>query len=268
MTNTKFKTIIIFIGLFIFLNTLSGCIEISIDTDKLVSDDKVKVKGVVLKHKRTIQIEDSKNYGKFKAEVHHGNVEIAGGSSYSLEVEIYEKTEDDLVLTLKDGILTGETKSGKPFAIGNIKGTLPNDINVTIDSGAGNVKFSDFNGQNFNLNVGAGNFNIRNCDLNNIIANTGAGNVSFEKLNCKNIDFNTGVGNIELSEVSSEEIDCNSGVGNIKAYNSVAEDVEFSTGIGIISISECQFKNKDISTGLGRIKNKEVKQEKSNIKEL
>ena len=268
MKNTKFNTIIIFTAFFIFLNSLTGCVETSTDTDKHIFNDKVKVKGVVLKHKRTIQIEDAKNYGKFEVEVHHGNLEIAGGKNYSLEVEVYEKTENDLVLTFKDGILTGKTKSGKPFAIGNIKGTLPNSINVTIDSGAGNVNFSDFNSQNFNLNLGAGNINIKNCDLNSIIANTGAGNIDIDELNSQNLDINTGAGNIELSEVSSTEIVCNSGVGNIKAYNSVAEDVEFSTGIGNISTSDCRFKKKDLSTGLGRVKENKEKYKKSDAIEI
>lgn len=246
----------------IALSFLTACIEVHFDSDK------AKVKGVVLEHKRTIQIKDTKNYGKFNADVHHGNIELAGGSIYDLEVEIYEKTPDDVTLTLDNGILAGKTKSGVPFAIGNIKGTIPNNIEISIDSGAGNFQLNDFTGSNVDFDSGAGNVRIENCNIKNLTGDTGAGNVKMSDLRAENIDIDTGAGNIKLTKIISRSIDCDTGVGNISATDCAAHNIYLDTGIGNVSISDCQFKNKDISTGLGKIRGVKQESEESKGKEV
>jgi len=257
---SKLKTLgIILIVLF----SLTACIEVNFD-----SDNKVRVKGVLLENKRTIQIKDTKNYGKFNVDVHHGNIELAGGNAYNLEVEIYEKTPDDVTLTLDVGTLTCKTKSGAPFAIGSIKGTIPNDIDISIDSGAGNFQLNDFTGNNVDFDSGAGNVKFENCKVKNLTGDTGAGNVKISDLRAENIDIDTGAGNIRLTDVISRSIDCDTGVGNISATDCAAHNVYLDTGIGNISISDCQFKNKDISTGLGKIRGGKEKSEESEGKEV
>ena len=247
MIKAKFLKLKIIIILFIFLFSLSACKEIHFD-------NKVRVNGVLLANKRTIPIRDSKNYGRFNADIHHGNIELNGNSIYDLEVEIYEKTPDDVTLTLSNGILTCKPKSGEPFAIGSIKGTIPNDIDISIDSGAGNFQLNDFTGNNVDFDSGAGNVKFENCKVKNLTGDTGAGNVKMSDLRAENIDIDTGAGNIKLTNVISRSIDCDTGVGNISATDCAAHNIYLDTGIGNISISDCQFKNKDISTGLGKIR--------------
>jgi hypothetical protein len=232
---------------------LTGCIEIHIDGESF-NDDKAKVNGVVLEYKRTVQITDTKNYGKLDADVHHGNIELTGGSIYDLEVEIYEKTPDDVTLILDNGTLTCSTKSGEPFAIGSIKGTIPNEIDILMDSGAGNFQLNDFTGNDVDLDLGAGNVEISGCEIKNLTGDTGAGNVILSDLRTEDIDIDTGAGNILLIRVISRNIDCDTGVGNISATDCASHNVYLDTGIGNVSISDCQFKRKDISTGLGRIR--------------
>jgi len=265
MKKRSLSNIKILLTLFIFLFSLSACIEIHIDGESFKDGDKVKVKGVVLENKRTIQIKDTKNYGKFTADVHHGNIELAGGNIYDLEIEIYEKTPDDVTIALDNGAITCKTKSGAPFAIGNIKGIIPKDIDISIDSGAGNFQLNDFTGSNVDFDSGAGNVKIENCNIKDLTGDTGAGNVKMSDLKAENIDIDTGAGNISLTDVISRSIDCDTGVGNISATDCAAHNVYLDTGIGNVSISDCQFKNKDISTGLGGIKG--VKKETEETKD-
>jgi len=268
MKERSLSNIKILLTLFIFLFSLSACLEIHIDGESFKDSDKVRVKGVLLEHKRTIQIKDAKNYEKFTADVHHGNIELAGGRIYDLEVEIYEKTPDDVTLILDDGNLTCKTKSGVPFAIGSIKGTVPNDIDLSIDSGAGNFQLNDFTGNNVDFDSGAGNVKFENCKVKNLTGDTGAGNVKISNLRAENIDIDTGAGNIRLTDVISRSIDCDTGVGNISATDCAAHNAYLDTGIGNVSISDCQFKEKDISTGLGKIRGRKEKSEESKGKEV
>lgn len=238
----------------ITLLLLTACVEIHIDADD--GDwDKVKVDGEVLENKRTIHLIEDKNYGKFDVDVHHGNIKLTGGSNYDLEIEVYENVPDDVTLFIEKGILTGKTKSGDPYAIGKIAGTLPQNASIIIDNGAGNITIRDIQNENatINIDIGAGNVDIRDCTVHEIDIDNGAGNFDIAYIRAEEIDIDVGAGNIDLNEVISREIVCDTGVGNIKANKSAAHHIDLDTGVGNISVHGCQFREERFSTGIGRV---------------
>lgn len=256
----KRLALLLLTGLVMF--AFMGCIDIDIEGGK------VKVDGVYLKNERTIHFTNSESNSKFIADIYKGKVQLQAGSEIDLQVKIYEKTENDVSLFFKDGKLLGKTRSGDPYAIGSLTGTISQVEEIDIDSGAGNITIENMENKSVLLDTGAGNVKLLKCSISNINIDTGAGNIFLEDIISQNIKLDSGAGNIEISGVRADDINCDSGVGNISAYSSSAKTVEFDTGIGNISTSDCDFKSKDFSTGLGNVHNLDSKSRKHEGVEL
>ena len=219
----------------------------------LIKGDKVRVKGITLEHSRTITLTDNEKYNTFTVEANSGNIDLEGGQSYALEVKIWEKYENDVMLFIKNGKLVGETASGKPFAIATIEGIIPTNTSLDIETGAGNIMINDMDGKDFELETGAGNMDLENCNFNNMDFSTGAGNIMITNVQTDIIEMSTGAGNILIESLTAVELDCNTGVGNIDVFNSTAKEADCNSGIGNISISESQFERHDFNTGIGKV---------------
>ncbi|MBN2016676.1 MAG: DUF4097 family beta strand repeat protein [Candidatus Cloacimonetes bacterium] len=215
--------------------------------------DKIRVKGITLEHSRVITLTDSKTYDTFTVEAHSGNISLKGDSSYQLEVKVWERYENDVMLSLENGKLVGETASGKPFAIASIEGIIPSKSSIDIETGAGNILIDNIEGKAFEVESGAGNLNFSNCTYPFMEFSTGAGNIMVTNAETDAIEMNTGAGNILIKSLITERLDCNTGVGNIDVYNSTAKVAECNSGIGNISVSESQFEKHDLNTGIGKI---------------
>ena len=248
--NVKFKIILIMLLLTssIFINNPVSSMS-AIEWDK----DKLRVDGITLRHKRVINFTHSADVSSLDIDSHHGEYNIFGGDEFNLTVTIYEKKEDDVFLTFEDGYLKAKSRSDSPCAIGSIKGTIPNGINLIIDSGAGNFNLSNFNGLDIDLDIGAGKIDIENCNAENIIIDCGVGSITLSTAKTKSIDIDCGTGSIKFNDVLSKNIKADTGVGAISATDCTIEKANFDTGIGSISTDNCQIKHKNFSTGLGHI---------------
>ncbi len=215
--------------------------------------DKVRVKGITLEHSRTITLTDNEKYDTFIVEAHSGNIALEGGQSYELEIKIWEKYENDVILTIQKGKLVGETASGKPFAIATIEGIIPTNTSLDISTGAGNIMINDIDGKDFEVETGAGNLSFDNCDFTKMEFSTGAGNIMVTNVKTDAIEMNTGAGNILIKSLVAVELDCNTGVGNIDVFNSTAKNADCNSGIGNISVSESQFERHEFNTGIGKV---------------
>ncbi len=215
--------------------------------------DKVRVKGITLEHSRTITLTDNGKYNTFTVEAHSGNIALESGQSYDLEIKIWEKYENDLTLTIRNGKLVGKTASGKPFAIATIEGVIPTNTSIDIQTGAGNIMINDMEGKDFEVETGAGNLSFDNCNFTEMEFSTGAGNINVTNIKTDSIEMNTGAGNILIKSLVAIELECNTGVGNIDVFNSTAKNADCNSGIGNISVSESQFERHDFNTGIGKV---------------
>ena len=215
--------------------------------------NKVRVKGITLEHSRTITLTDNEKYETFAVEASSGNIELKGGQSYDLEVKIWEKYENDVTLSIQNGKLEGETASGKPYVIASVKGIIPENSSIDIETGAGNISISDIDGKDFEVETGAGNMTFENCNFTYMDFSTGAGNIVVTNVITDIIEINSGAGNILIKSLTAVEIDCNTGVGNIDVFNSTAEQADCNSGIGNISVSESHFDRHEFDTGIGKV---------------
>jgi len=215
--------------------------------------DKVRVKGITLEHSRTITLTDNEKYDTFTVEAGSGNIALEGGQSYDLEVKIWEKYENDVTLSIKNGKLVGETASGKPYAIASVKGIIPTNTSIDIETGAGNIMINDMEGKDFEVETGAGNLSFDNCNFTEMEFSTGAGNINVTNIKTDAIEMNTGAGNILIKSLVAIELECNTGVGNIDIFNSTAKKADCNSGIGNISVSESQFEKHEFNIGIGKV---------------
>jgi len=215
--------------------------------------DKVRVKGITLEHSRTITLTDNEKYDTFTVEAGSGNIALEGGQSYDLEVKIWEKYENDVTLSIKNGKLVGETASGKSYAIASIKGIIPTNTSIDIETGAGNIMINDMEGKDFEVETGAGNLSFDNCNFTEMEFSTGAGNINVTNIKTDAIEMNTGAGNILIKSLVAIELECNTGVGNIDIFNSTAKKADCNSGIGNISVSESQFEKHEFNIGIGKV---------------
>jgi len=215
--------------------------------------NKMRVKGITLEYSRIITLTDDQKTDTFIIEANSGNIELKGGQSYDLEVKIWEKYENDVTLSIVNGKLVGETASGKPYAIASIKGIIPINTSLDIETGAGNISINDTDGKILEVQTGAGNMTFENCNFKTMDFSTGAGNINVTNIMTDIIEMNSGAGNILIKSVTALEIDCNTGVGNIDVFNSTAEQADCNSGIGNISVSESHFDQHEFDTGIGKV---------------
>jgi len=215
--------------------------------------NKVRVKGITLEHSRTITLTDNEKYDTFIVDASSGNIELKGGQSFDLEVKIWEKYENDVTLSIRNGKLVGETASGKPYVIASVKGIIPTNSSIDIETGAGNITINDMEGKDFDVETGAGNMTFENCNFTTMDFSTGAGNIVVTNVITDMIEMNSGAGNILIKSLTAVEIDCNTGVGNIDVFNSTAEQADCNSGIGNISVSESHFDRHEFDTGIGKV---------------
>jgi len=215
--------------------------------------NKVRVKGITLEHSRTITLTDNEKYETFAVEASSGNIELKGGQSYDLEVKIWEKYENDVTLSIRKGKLVGKTDSGKPYAIASVKGIIPINTSIDIETGAGNIMINDMDGKDIEVQTGAGNLDFDNCNFSTINFSTGAGNIEATNIKTDSIEMDTGAGNILIKSLTAVELECNTGVGNIDVFNSTAKEATCDSGIGNISVSESHFERHEFDTGIGKV---------------
>jgi len=248
MDNKQKALVKILSAIFILLFVISCNIDFE--------NGKINISKEEYDYERIIELSNEGDYETFTANIDFGGVELEKGNIFDLKIKIYEKIENDVKVSLKNGKLVGISKADNKFAMGNIAGTIPAKTSLEIDSGTGNVTIKEFNNKFIKVDTGAGNVIIRDCKCKKELdIDTGAGNISIGKVNSDVIELDSGAGNISMTEVNAFEIECNTGVGNISAFNSEAPRVEFYTGIGNISTVDCVFKEKEFSTGLGKIRN-------------
>ncbi len=219
--------------------------------------DKLRVKGVTLEHSRTITLSDNSQPENFIVDVSYGDLHLEGGDSFELEVKVWERVEGDVSISIQDGKLVGKSESGKQFAISTVKGTVPKNISVDLESGAGSISLKNIDGKIMELESGAGNIRINNCNFTTMDASTGAGNIDVITAETEDIELDAGAGNIMIKSLTTGDLKCNTGAGNINVYNSKAQFADCNSGIGNISVSESYFEKHDLNVGIGKVNYKD-----------
>jgi len=245
---------LLILTLIMIILILSGCdgCDISINLGK----GKVFIDGVLLKHKRTIHIEEVYTQPSINLKVGSGEINVTGHEQdiLSLDIVILEKEPNDANVFLNDNFLKTESIGHHPVYIDSIGGYLPENISLTLSAGSGDIYVKNFNSApNISVRTGSGDNEIIDCtniekliadmgsgdimignvnDLKYLNTDSGSGDVSVQNSTITNADFETGSGDIEIRNTTFDSIEADTGSGDIILKNSIYKDGSFDTGSG------------------------------------
>lgn len=130
-------------------------------------------------------------------DINFGDIEIARGDEYSIEVT-YNKEIEDISFDVVDNKLTVKSKKDKLMFF-NV-GIITNEATVKI-------------------------FVPDNVELNNLIVNNRSGDLSYNSINIKNSDINCDFGNVYIDGVNGEKIDIKARSGKVDIANVKAKEL-------------------------------------------
>ena len=230
------KEVIIWVAilsLFLLL-TLSACIYVNCDDH---CEKGVRVNGVNLKYRNSASL--SQSYEDNNLEIQGGtiSIDLKGHSKpqADLQVEYWEYEPGDATIILKKGKISWESKSNKPVSLTRISGSIPEALNLNIETGTGETKLDAIKGnQSISVDKGTGRTEISNSQFNQLTINSGTGYVTLINTSISKCSIDTGTGSVNLK-------------------NSVIEDAMIETGTGDIIIEKSKINKQNFTTGTGKV---------------
>lgn len=219
----------------------------------------VVVDGVELeeKHTETIEIpawhESGLKIRSWGGEVH---VEATSGPS-RIVVTVHELTPGDARAAYEGGELIARTKSGEPYAIGDVQvftgGSLPA---LDVDTGMGDVLLHGVAIEGaVRLETGMGDVEILDVNApDRVEASSGMGSIEVRSTACATLRASSGMGDIHLAGVTATEASLGSGMGDVTLRDSQLATVRASTGMGDIDCRDSRIGDHDFETGLGSVR--------------
>ena len=228
------KEVIIWVAilsLFLLL-TLSACIYVNCDDH---CEKGVRVNGVNLKYRNSASL--SQSYEDNNLEIQGGtiSIDLKGHSKpqADLQVEYWEYEPGDATIILKKGKISWESKSKKPVSLTRISGSIPEGLNLTIESGTGETKLDAMKGnQSISIDKGTGRTEISNSQFNQLNIDSGTGYVTLINTNISKGSIDTGTGSVNLKNCVIEDALIETGTGNIVIEKSKINKQNFKTGTG------------------------------------
>lgn len=179
---------------------------------------KTIVDGIHLKYENAVNL--SQTYSGDSLEIEGGTltVDVKGNPEpkVNLQINYMEYAQGDATLSITDGKIAANTKSGKPIAITSIVGTIPNHLSLNISSGTGSISIADIaNSGSASINTGTGEVDVTQCQLNVLVINTGTGAVTLQNSKIAKADVSTGTGDIILKNSQVEKRNFSMGTGDL-----------------------------------------------------
>ncbi|MDD3050620.1 MAG: DUF4097 family beta strand repeat-containing protein [Candidatus Cloacimonetes bacterium] len=265
MRNLKFLLVIIITAS--MLNAMSKRIVIS--------------NGDNLKYERSENLNTIYKEKSFKIDVGSGTVNVNGNDEglIDLEVTFFEYEPRDAELSISHGKIEYKTKSDKQISISSITGTVPNGVDLVIDTGSGSVILTDYGKSSaLMIDTGSGSIKVSNIsDVKDVIFDTGSGDIIIENLiSSERLHADTGSGDVIADNVQISEraifdtgsgvvrinrimaipgsVTCDTGSGSVYIRDSSIGLLRADTGSGDVIIDNSIIENRDISTGSGEVK--------------
>gem|GEM_PF-933143 len=224
-----------------------------------VSKNHARVNGVLLEHKRTIEIDSAVPWESIELKVSSGGLDVQAGDGdeAKLSVTFFEIQPGDAAIEIAETGLIAVSQTQSPVVITGISGTVPNRP-IKLRTGSGNVSVAGFHGVvKVDADTGSGNIQIKGVSgLQSLRANTGSGGIQVSAVtDIQNFTARTGSGSQRLVDASGiGSADLSTGSGSIKLTRVVADGrIKLRTGSGGVALSGCQAGDLSAETGSGNI---------------
>ena len=210
-----------------------------------------------LEIKSELVLQEDFPYNEFNIDFGSGNIILTGWSESfcKLEIKYLEYEKNDASIYIDNGKLETRSKSKKGVHISQVKGYLPNDVNLILDGGSGDISLDNFECSSAELDLGSGDIFVENSAIKKLLNDTGSGDVFLREINGSDmISADTGSGNVTLQNCHSIiMVQCDTGSGNVKLINCEIDKLFADTGSGDVIITASSILARIIDTGSGDI---------------
>lgn len=159
-------------------------------------------------------------YSSSELEIDEGVLQLAlqGKPEANLKLQIkYREYEiGDASFSIEDGKLVHSTRSGKPTAIKEINGIIPDAISLKLNTGTGSIELADLKASpKVEVNCGTASLSIKNSSIDILEADTGTGSINISDSEIESAELSTGTGDINLKATKINERKFDTGTGKI-----------------------------------------------------
>lgn len=235
------------------LPLLSSACVLSLNSNEIVVD------GVELreKHAETIEIPAWDASGltlrSWGGDIH---IESTSGPN-QITATVHEETPGDASIVYEGGQLLAFTKSGAPYAIGDVQifsnGALPA---LDVETGMGDVLVHGVDVQGkVELETGMGDIELLDSGTpESIEASSGMGGIEIRGSTCRLLTAASGLGDVVITNVTAVEARLESGLGDVSVTSSQLDSVTAETGLGDIDCHGSEIGQHEFDTGLGSVR--------------
>lgn len=195
----------------------------------------ISIDGYELKYENELTIQEDYSYDRMEIQGGTTEIDLKGenGSRVNLRIQYKEYAPGDAIITLAEGRIKTDSKSGKPVMLTNISGTIPEKLSMNIENGTGAVKLHNLQGSSkIEIDTGTGAVELSAIRMAKLSVDTGTGAVNLHKCIAANAEINTGTGSVYLTESYIEAAEVSSGTGSLNLKDSTIEKREFDSGTG------------------------------------
>ncbi len=202
-----------------------------------VSDQNTTIGGYKLEYSGEQKIQLDPGLTELDIEVGIADIDLSGAGASALELKVVYKEyrPGDAIISVEDGEIKTDSKSGKPVLITSISGTVPANLNLSIENGTGSTKLSNLKDvSSLKVESGTGKVSLLSIHSKHISLECGTGRVNIDDCIAVNAVIDTGTGSVDMNDSYIEFAEVNSGTGSLNLVNSTIEHPEFDSGVGKI----------------------------------
>ncbi len=189
-------------------------------------------------HNAEIRITEAFSYGSLILSTGTASLDLRGVASDMVDLLITYKEHEpsDAVLSLTRRGIETETKSGKNVLITSISGTVPENLDIFVNTGTGAVNLKS----------------IYHSATIEVKSGTGAVDMS-DIQSVKRVKVNSGTGRFRLEEADIDELLVTTGTGSVTLIGSKIDYASIDTGTGSIRLEKTAIAEQELHTQTGRI---------------
>lgn len=212
---------------------------------------------VLLAHHRE-QALSSEGLGdaELRLECPTGLVDIVGmeGAELELVVDLYSELEGDGTIHWEGGRLSARSDQGGAVLINGIRGVVPADMALTVDTGTGQVALAGLTGgQDVRVATGTGPVRLSECELGTLTLDTGTGDLRLEQLQAALLDVDSGTGELAAEGCQLDELRGDSGTGDFRLTDCQVGRGRFDSGTGDVRLVDTLVQDLHASLGAGDV---------------
>lgn len=231
----------------------------------------VVLNGVELPHRREIRLRGGTSAARFRLHSTIGSAGLTGrpGGEYDLTAEVWEVTPGDVSLAMEGETVTGKSASGRPFLIGDLSGSLPQEMALDLESVSGDLQVSEFSGFHaLRLRSSAGRVKAtRLSATREITLETVSGNIEGEALQAgERVSCSSSAGDIGLKSVQTPSLAVETVSGAITIDDSTPAALRCESSAGKVALRRCTGRTVEVKTISGDVELEGVTAERREVR--